>query len=245
MLKPTLALLTLLLGTTSAFPFLFSTPLSHPSSLSPRGTCTPTPPTHASHDTDTGGAGLQLHNADSKTRSFFVYANNCDAIPLKFVTINAGQTQFVSLPAQFQGRVVRGTEAVNLDGKAHWLGTWLEIGLDVAPAPTGKGWADVSLIRGCDGAVSIAALDGTGAATGFSDARILDDAPAAVLQAKDSGAKVVQATEGLLSVVVASARDYLAGRLGYGKAYIDDYHGNPVICSVNKRFSATFYRGRH
>ncbi|KAI6081174.1 hypothetical protein F4821DRAFT_249938 [Hypoxylon rubiginosum] len=160
---------------------------------------------------------------------------------MKYVTLSAGQSAFISLPDGFQGRIVRGTTDVNLDGQPHTLGTWLEIGFD--SNGSGKGYADVSLIRGCDGAVSVSALDGTGAATGFSQ-NVLSGAPADALDAKDSGAKVIKATEGLLSAIVNVSRDYLANLLGYDKAYIDDYHGNPVISSSNQRFSATFYAGK-
>ncbi|KAI1405357.1 hypothetical protein F4819DRAFT_510329 [Hypoxylon fuscum] len=242
MLKPTFTFLGLLLATAAALPANVGSLYSHnPSALSPRstGSCA-TKATQTFGDPDQNGAGIQLKNGDSQSRSYFVYQNSCDYIPLKYITIGAGQTQFVSLPAGFQGRVVRGTEAVNLDGQPHTLGTWLELGLD----GTGKGWADVSLIRGCDGAVSVAAMDGSGVSTGFDDSSILDGAPEGAYDTKQSGAKVLKATEGLLSVVVDVVRDYLASKLGYDKAYIDDYHGNPVICSSNERFSATFYHGR-
>ncbi|KAI2605551.1 hypothetical protein GGR54DRAFT_445943 [Hypoxylon sp. NC1633] len=244
MLKSTLALLGLVLSTALALPSGPTRALlarNDPLQLSPRdlpGCATTAQGTGG--DPDTGGRGIQLYNADNHKRSFFVYENNCDAVPLKYITLDPGQAAFVSLPAMFQGRIVRGTKKINLDGKAHWLGTWLEIGLDA----TGRGYADVSLIRGCDGAVTITAEDGTGVSTGFSDPTIIDDAPGSVLGFKDSGSQVLQATEGLLSIVFSPVRDYLASRIGYGNAYIDDYHGNPVICSANERFSATFYRGR-
>ncbi|KAI4867649.1 hypothetical protein F4820DRAFT_412933 [Hypoxylon rubiginosum] len=244
MLKPSLTLFSLLLATAAALPAGISSSLGsqHAGHLATRGGCTTRAEQVQGTSSDTNGRGVQVKNADSQSRSFFVYANSCDYVPLKYVTLGAGQSAFVSLPQAFQGRIVRGTTQVNLDGRPHLLGTWLEIGLD--GDGSGKGWADVSLIRGCDGAVSVAAADGTGASTGFQDSSILDDAPGDALEAKDSGSKVIKATEGLLSVVVEAARDYLASKLGYDKAYIDDYHGNPVICSSNERFSATFYRGR-
>lgn len=78
-------------------------------------------------------------------------------------------------------------------------------------------------------------------ATGFDDLSVLADAPEGIFEIDSDGSKVIEATEGLLSAVVDPVRDYLASKLGYEKAYIDDYHGNPVICSSNERFSAAFY----
>ncbi|XXH02896.1 hypothetical protein Hte_009284 [Hypoxylon texense] len=244
MLKPSLTLSSLLLATAAALPTGVPSGLAsqHAGDLAARGGCATKAEQVQAGSASASGRGVQLKNGDGQSRSFFVYANSCDYVPLKYVTLGAGQSAFVPLPQGFQGRVVRGTTKVNLDGQPHLLGTWLEIGLD--GSGSGKGYADVSLIRGCDGAVSVAAMDGTGASTGFSDSSILDDAPSDALEAKDTGSQVIKATEGLLSVVVDVVRDYLASKLGYDKAYIDDYHGNPVICSSNERFSATFYRGR-
>ncbi|KAK6949518.1 hypothetical protein Daesc_009600 [Daldinia eschscholtzii] len=235
MLRSLFTLTNLLLSTAVALPsgIIRSSHLS--GGLSPRGSCA-TQAADATNDGDQGGAGVQLSNGGSGTRSYFVYENSCDSIPLKYVTVDAGKSKFVALPALFQGRIVRGTDA-NLDGQPHLLGTWLEIGLD----GTGKGYGDVSLIRGCDGAVTLATDDGTGVSTGFDDPSVLADAPDGVFELGSDGSKVIEATEGLLSVVVDAVRDYLASKLGYDKAYIDDYHGNPVICSSNERFKATFY----
>ncbi|KAI0377659.1 hypothetical protein F5Y04DRAFT_284727 [Hypomontagnella monticulosa] len=231
MLKSILTLSTLLLSATA-----LPSGLPHnPRSLSPRNGPCATHAQKADNDADTGGPGVQLHNADGSAHSYFVYANSCDAIPLKYTSIAGGASKFIALPAGFQGRIVRGSEAVNLDGRPHLLGTWLEITLD----NPGSGWSDVSLIRGCDGAVTVAAWDGSGVSTGFQDQGILDEAPQGILE----GA-VIKATEGLASVVVQPVVDYLARKIGYDKAYIDDYHGNPVISSANQRFQATFYRGR-
>ncbi|KAI1465514.1 uncharacterized protein F4812DRAFT_439074 [Daldinia caldariorum] len=235
MLGSLFTLTNLLLSTAVALPsgIIRSSHLS--GGLSPRASCA-TQATDATNEGDQGGAGIKLSNSGNGTRSYFVYENSCDSIPLKYVTVNAGETKFVALPALFQGRIVRGTDA-NLDGQPHLLGTWLELGFD----GTGKAYGDVSLIRGCDGPVTLAADDGTGVSTGFDDPSVLADAPEGVFQLASDGSKVIEATEGLLSAVVDAARDYLASKIGYDKAYIDDYHGNPVICSSNERFNATFY----
>ncbi|KAI1647724.1 uncharacterized protein F4817DRAFT_336617 [Daldinia loculata] len=235
MLRSLFTLTNLLLSTAVALPsgIIRSSHIS--GGLSARGSCA-TQAFDATNDGDQGGAGIKLSNSGNGTRSFFVYENSCDSIPLKYVTVNAGETKFVALPQLFQGRIVRGNDS-NLDGQPHLLGTWLEIGLD----GTGKGYGDISLIRGCDGPVTLVAEDGTGVATGFDDLSVLADAPEGIFEIDSDGSKVIEATEGLLSAVVDPVRDYLASKLGYEKAYIDDYHGNPVICSSNERFSAAFY----
>lgn len=64
-------------------------------------------------DVDDGGLGVQLTNADNTWRAFFVYHNLCDYIPYKYIWINASSTEFVSLPAGFEGRIVRGTDEVS------------------------------------------------------------------------------------------------------------------------------------
>ncbi|KAI0853395.1 hypothetical protein F5Y00DRAFT_100941 [Daldinia vernicosa] len=235
MLRSLFTLTNLLLSTAVALPsgIIRSSHIS--GGLTRRVTCA-TQASDATNDGDQGGAGIQLSNRGNGTRSFFVYENSCDSIPLKYVNVTAGETKFVALPSLFQGRIVRGSE-VNLDGQPHTLGTWLEIGLD----GTGKGYGDISLIRGCDGPVTLAANDGTNVTTGFDDLTVLADAPEDIFETGSDGSKVIQATEGLLSAVVEPVRDYLASKLGYEKAYLDDYHGNPVICSSNERFNATFY----
>lgn len=192
---------------------------------------------------DTNGHGVVIHNADSETRSFFMYDNSCDSVPSKYLTISASGTGFIPFSTGFQGRVVRGTEELNLDGSSHRLGTWLEMSLD----SQGTAWGDVSLIRGCDGPATIEALDSSGATKGFKDTSVLSDAPANVLFPKDSGVKVINATEldgSNPPVVIQPVVDYLSSKLDHSMVYIDDFHDNPVICSTNGRFSATFYQGK-
>ncbi|KAK8043148.1 hypothetical protein PG994_013631 [Apiospora phragmitis] len=205
------------------------------------------------------GLGLSIENADSQPRSYFVYSNGCDTMPYIYVAdVAAGQTVFVSLPAKFQGRVQRGTHEVHVaraKGPDTSLGTWLELGYDA----DGRSYGDVSLIRGCDGAVTLRTTDGSGVATGFSQA-CMAGAPAGALGTKLSGGKAVRATErgktpqdanpnDGLPVVLPVPRDWLLKTLSDGngraekKAYIDDFHGNPVICDTKGRWRATFHQG--
>ncbi|KAI1502520.1 hypothetical protein F5X99DRAFT_427158 [Biscogniauxia marginata] len=193
-------------------------------------------------DDDGKRYGLRIANRGDAEATYFIYQNSCDCVPLKYVAVAAGGTRFVALAAGFQGRVVRGTAAMNLDGRPHRLGTWVEVNVG---ADDGVGWGNVSLIKGCDGAAEVEALDGTGARTGFDD-WLLDGAPPGAYKAKDNGVRVIGETEALDNPldILFVPRDYLAGILGYAKAYIDDHHGNPVIRSGSGRLAVTFYKGR-
>ncbi|KAI0893683.1 hypothetical protein F4806DRAFT_146758 [Annulohypoxylon nitens] len=238
-MKSIISLATLFLASASALPVTVSPSYRSRRALTARTTCS-TSATDVSTESDSGSAGLNITNADSETRTYFVYENGCDTMPSNYITIDAGSSAFLNLPSGFQGRIVRGTTEVNLDGAAHTLGTWVEIGLDAS----GVGWADVSLIRGMDGAVLIAATDGTGASTGFSENSVLDDATDAILEAKDSGAMAIKATEDWQAALLSEVVTYLSTKLGFTAAYIDDYHGNPVISDKKGRFDVTFYEGR-
>ncbi|KAH6645561.1 hypothetical protein BKA67DRAFT_585530 [Truncatella angustata] len=210
----------------------------------PSGNTCPTIAQKLTDDKDDGRSrGLVVQNKDIVSHTYFVYKNNCDCMPVKYITIPGNDMRFVSFSAGFQGRMTRGTESANLNGKYHLLGTWVEFSWDT----DGTGWADVSLIKGCDGAVDMVALDENGAKTGFSD-NVLSNAPTGSYKQKaGSGAVVIMETESRTdpAIVNKASRDWLAGKLGYAKAYIDDYHGHQDICSVNGRFHINFYKGRH
>jgi hypothetical protein len=70
-------------------------------------------PTFTWGDADNGGVGVTITNADLDWRAFYVYQNLCDYVPLKYLWIAAQHTVFVSLPADFQGRITRGTDEVS------------------------------------------------------------------------------------------------------------------------------------
>ncbi|KAN0091865.1 hypothetical protein V8E51_017712 [Hyaloscypha variabilis] len=104
-----------------------------PRGKDPDGNCCPT----NSQRTNGDGAdwGLQITNGDNRNaQNLYVYMNQCDSVPLKYITLAAGDTKFVSLPHNFQGRVTRGTDALNLQGQSQWLGTWFECSFDPSPA---------------------------------------------------------------------------------------------------------------
>lgn len=69
-------------------------------------------PTFTWGDADNGGVGVTISNADFDWRAFYIYQNLCDYVPLKYLWIAAQHTVFVSLPADFQGRITRGTDEV-------------------------------------------------------------------------------------------------------------------------------------
>lgn len=69
-------------------------------------------PTFTWGDADNGGVGVTITNADVDWRAFYIYKNLCDYVPLKYLWIAAQHTVFVSLPADFQGRITRGTDEV-------------------------------------------------------------------------------------------------------------------------------------
>ncbi|KAH6658281.1 hypothetical protein BKA67DRAFT_674211 [Truncatella angustata] len=207
------------------------------STVAKRWTCN-TSATLTTGESDNGGAGVTIKNADSQKRGYYIYHNNCDTMPYKYIWIDAGETKFVSFPAQFQGRITRGTDEYNLKS-AQWLGTWFEIGYDAS----GIAYSDVSLIRGCDGAVSISALDGTGVSIGFTQS-ILDGAPTGAYATKSNGQKVLAASENLDGSINTAVRDWYISEVGITNAYVDDYHGDPVIRSSNGRFATTWEAGR-
>jgi hypothetical protein len=154
---------------------------------------------------------------------------------LKYITLAAGDTKFVSFPHNFQDRVTRGNDALNLQGQAQWLGTWFECSVD--PSGNGEIWGDISLIRGYDGPVTMSATDGTGAARGFSN-DILPGAPGAAIVNKPDGTKDLAPTEDGNT----SSENWCLSQV-QGKAYCDDSHGSPVIVSKNSVFDVTFYAG--
>lgn len=187
-------------------------------------------------DDDSGGQGLLITNGGSDYYGFYIYANSCDYIPYKYIWIAGGSTEFVSLYAGFQGRVTRGTDAMNLAGSPQLLGTWFEISWD----SNGAIWGDVSLIRGCDGGVLIWSTDGSGSWKGFTQ-DILANAPSGAWAQKSDGTWVLAPTEGDAAGLTTDAYELTA--VGPEYAYIDDAHGNPTISSSNGRFGVYFDPG--
>ncbi|RYO83383.1 hypothetical protein DL766_010607 [Monosporascus sp. MC13-8B] len=201
-----------------------------------------TRPTNNDQDREQApGPGIKLMNHDDEVRSFYFYWNSCDSIPYAYLSMPARGSRFVSLPAGFQGRVTRGTDETHLSGQPQLLGTWVELSF---PAGDDRGgWGDVSLIRGCDGAATVRALDGSGLFRGFEN-WVLDGAPREAYDTKESGAEVIRAIGDVTIRQEAIARDYLLSKVNLSDVYVDNEHGNPVIFSANSRFAVTFFKGR-
>ncbi|KAH9906195.1 hypothetical protein F4778DRAFT_778587 [Xylariomycetidae sp. FL2044] len=199
-------------------------------------------PTQKVTGDQTKGPGVKITNREGADRTYFIYQNSCDEAPYKYITVAKNQSKFVSLPELFQGRVVRGTEKVMLDGKPHTLGTWAELSFD----EQGQGWGDISLIRGCDGAAEVVDL-ASKLRQGFT-VDLLSDAPESILAKKDSGAMAITHTEGDGGSPILEPISYLWGKLAsYNKAYLDDEEHSkpyPVIMSTTKQFEFIFYPGR-
>ncbi|KAH8908293.1 hypothetical protein BR93DRAFT_950223 [Coniochaeta sp. PMI_546] len=196
-------------------------------------------PTFTWGETDNGGKGVTITNADSDWRGFYIYHNSCDYVPYKYVWINKGETQFVSLPDGFEGRIVRGVDSSMLNGQPQLLASWFEISYDGA----GVGWADVSLIRGCDGGVLTWSLDNSGAWKGFTQ-WILDGAPTGAYDMKNDGQWVLKYTENGDGSINTIPRDWEIQKVGVNYVYVDDSHGSPVIASANGRFGTYWPAGR-
>ncbi|KAJ6442389.1 membrane-associating domain-containing protein [Purpureocillium lavendulum] len=211
---------------------------SDKSGISKRWACSASP-TYTSGDRDNGGKGVTIHNSASETQCFYIYHNNCDTVPWKYIWVKAGETRFVSFPDQWEGRIQRGVDEYMLKCQAQWLGSWFEVSWD----KNGWGWADLSLIRGNDGGVVLTSGDGSGARKGYSQ-WVLDGAPNAAYARKADGAWVIAATEALDGSIVTAARDWNIAKVGAENAYVDDYHGHPVIAATNGRFDTTWPAGR-
>lgn len=190
-------------------------------------------------DADNGQKGILITNDGPDWRGFYLYHNNCDSVPYKYVWIASKDTKFLELPDGFQGRITRGVDDWNLKGTPQTLATWFEIGID----EFGVIWGDVSLIRGCDGGSLMWATDGSGGWKGFTQ-WILDGAPIEAYAPKDSGVWVLAASENWDASINTYSRDWYISQVGIDYVYVDDYHGNPVINSQNGRFGTFWPEGR-
>ncbi|KAK6821824.1 hypothetical protein PG987_014649 [Apiospora arundinis] len=186
------------------------------------------------------GPGIQLTNKSSKKHRYYFYDNywngngtagaNFDH-PLKNVEVGPNATVFVPLDVKFKGRVQRGDQIPC---------TWGEF--QVKASNDGKAHGDISLQQGCDGAATVASTDGTKVSNGFTQ-DIVKGAPAAALDKKPNGEKVLASTEGnwIHPKGNQAAIDYEYKVLGHGKAYIKGGTGVPDIASKNNCLHFTFY----
>jgi len=133
----------------------------------------------------------------------------------------------------------RGDDQMNLIGQPNLLGSWFEFNRDQT---NGGVWADVSLIRGCDGAMFIRATDGSNAWAGFLQ-DIISGAPGGAFASKPDGARVLSPTEDGNTVTL----NYELSTNIEGTTYIDDSHGSPgkLLTHLNSNRETSLTRGSY
>lgn len=114
--------------------------------------------------------------------------------------------------------------------------------LSLEGPPSKAGWADISLLEGCDGAATVASADNSGVSMGFTG-DLITGAPAAVLWTKDNGSPAIAKTVG--ERASDAARDYELALLDPTKnaSIVDQY--TPAIKSLKGRFLVTMYHGTY
>ena len=197
------------------------------------------------------GVGILLTNSGA-SKSFSFWSNNPDysRTKLKEVSVNSGETKFVSLNNGWAGTVQRG-EALPA--------TWVELNM------VGTAWGDVSLQQGCDGAATLSSTTSDDS-EGFTENINEDhDVPAAAFfnpqtqgspcygtgQCTTSAKNVLDTTTGnwwAPRAPNAAATDYIMKKLGgptaaMQKAFIGtgDSNTTPQVTSSNNCMAVTFY----
>lgn len=185
------------------------------------------------------GPGINLTNKSKKETEYFFYDNywngngtagaNFDK-PLKSIKLKPNQSQFVSLPRSFKGRVQRGKLLPC---------TWVEFQLDASNDHAAHG--DISLQQGCDGAATIASTDGSNVLNGFTN-DVVTGAPEAAIRKKSNGERATDTTVGnWMGGPNKATIDYLNKVVGQRKAYILGGSGTPDVASKNNRLAVVMY----
>ncbi|KAI2465760.1 hypothetical protein F4781DRAFT_13728 [Annulohypoxylon bovei var. microspora] len=199
-------------------------------------------PIYTEGDEDLGGPGVIIWNFDPNDHGgvhgamYFVYESNHDFVPYKYLVIPPWSSVFLAVCPTFRGRIVRGS-LVNLNGRKHLLGTWVEVNWHANV--TWSAWGDISLLQGNDGAATIESLDGLFKFRGFM-LDLLSDAPADAWAQKATGSWCLDKIIG---------QDANNATMEWEKQFIDPWNVylrddiNPVINSNNGRFQVTFYEG--
>ncbi|KAJ8124063.1 hypothetical protein O1611_g9449 [Lasiodiplodia mahajangana] len=195
-------------------------------------------PAIATTGDEESGPGFWITNHDDSPEvKYFLYENSRDQHPWKYLSLPVGATAFVSVCSTWQGRVVRGTPEVNLDGKVHNLGTWFKSSM----GPNGSIWGDISFLEGCDGGGSVATTDGSDLIREcYAD--LLTDAPSSALAAKQTGTKILAKLIG--DTPNQAAKDWELSQCKADEVWINDSINGPVIQSTNGRLKFVFYRGK-
>ena len=138
------------------------------------------------------GPGIVLTNKSDHSQAFAFYNNfwNGDGTaganfdhPDPQVTLEAGESRWISLPESFKGRVQRGTSLP---------ATWAEFQVS---AQDGKAWGDISLQQGCDGAATVKPTDGGEIIGGF-EADVVSGAPDDACVTRQDGVRALNTTMG-------------------------------------------------
>ncbi|KAH6645257.1 hypothetical protein BKA67DRAFT_669353 [Truncatella angustata] len=193
-------------------------------------------PIHTTGDPEVG-PGFWITNNDGIRGDYFLYENSRDERPWKYITIDDGARRFVQVCATWEGHIVRGTAAVNLDGKVHNLGTWAVSSVD----PKGVIWGGLSFLQGSDGGGAVRSTDGSGQQRGCT-VDVLSGAPDSALATKGSGAKVLDKVVGEGASVTAEI--WMVEKCNMDDVYMQERGPNPVIKSDNGRFEWVFSQGR-
>ncbi|MCY0387051.1 hypothetical protein OVY01_07350 [Robbsia sp. Bb-Pol-6] len=135
------------------------------------------------------------------------------------LTIPAGGTAQVSMPADWQGRVQK------FDGSTQDKANWGEINFEQS---TGKVWFDESDIPGRNASIKMTADDGTTAGT---DKSVLGDAPSDVVTTDSAGQKVIDAPQWFTGGTNQNAVNYLDQSIGNSTAYVLPDDNNAVRVS--------------
>ncbi|KAH9884552.1 hypothetical protein F4778DRAFT_787660 [Xylariomycetidae sp. FL2044] len=185
------------------------------------------------------GPGVWITNNDVDPNvKYFVYENLRDTHPWKYLDVPQGNRAFVQLCPTFQGRIVRGTPAFELNGQADDLGTWIEITIS-----GGTAWGDISFLQGADGGARLTATDGSAWARECVTENLLSGAPAEALVRDVDGNLVVDVVEDKpWRAGNRAARTWLESRCLALEVFI--HPGNvAVISSANGRFEILFTGG--
>jgi hypothetical protein len=137
----------------------------------------------------------------------------------------------------WQGHIIRGILAANLDGNAHSLGTWATGSMDAG----GSMWGGLSFLQGSDGGGSVGSTDGSRQQRGCT-ADVLAGAPDAALASKASGARVLGKVVG--DGADAAAKDWMLRACSADEVYIQENGQSPVIKSANGRLEWVFTKGK-
>jgi len=216
-----------------------------PAVSSPAGSAPPASNTgSASSGSDSdSGPGAHIFNKGSGTQTFVFYENDANGAgqssnPGQSITLTAGSDKFVSLPTSWKGHVQRGQSDPTVISPASWAEFQVQ-------ASDGNAWGDISLQKGCDGAVKIISATDPSQAFGF-EIDIITGAPeGAKVQTSDGQPALGYTTGGWMGTTLEepnqAAIDWEQDQVGQSNVYILGGTGTDVIKSSNNVVHVEFY----